>query len=148
MRNYFYVAFLLLTGCSAVPTYQTYSGAALPSQKIAFVKTESERNNAILSGLDKRMYIIDVDGIRPPTKSTSDVPYPESATLLPGFHQIKLLWQHMGKWAIVKVGGRFEAGQSYIIRQQPDSKLLHIWIEDASSKASVGRSSANMGEQG
>lgn len=148
MRNYLYVAFLLLTSCAAVPTYQTYDGAALPNDKIAFVKTESERNNVILAGLDKRMYIVDVDGIRPPSKSTTDVPYPESATLLPGPHRLTLLWEHHGRMAIVKVDGRFEAGKSYVIRQQPDSKLLRVWIEDASSKASVGTSTANMGEQG
>lgn len=133
--------YVVLSGCAAVPTYHAYVDKSLSKEKLALIKCDSEHNNNIFAGFDRRLYITKVDD-----QSTysfingliSNQEYPESAYVEPGRRYINVKYQHSNIYAYGKLWLDAEAGKTYEVKTAIKGYKIQFWIEDESSGVLVG----------
>jgi hypothetical protein len=103
------------------------------------VIADSQRERTLFSGLDKRLYITEVD-----KESTNTACfhwpncYAEEVLVGPGRHYLKLKFAHLASFAHGTVWFDAEEGKSYVVRKRLSGYGVQFWVEDASTGQPVG----------
>jgi len=129
-----------LFGCGSVPVYKGYSGEKNRSE-LALIRCDSEHNNQFLAGLDKRLYIFNIDGDSTYSFSSSllaNQEHPESALVEPGRHYITVRYDYFATRAYGSLWLDAEAGRNYLIKMAIKGYAIIFWIIDEDTGDVVG----------
>lgn len=130
-----------VAGCQSTPTYTTDGAETLDRSSMAFLVCDSENRSSFLKGLDKRLYIVDIDG-----KNTFDLgsalfanqSHPERAWVEPGRHYVRVLYEYFGSYAHGNLWLDAEAGKVYRIKKRAEGYQVFFWIVEQESGEPVG----------
>ncbi|KNC68045.1 hypothetical protein [Pseudoalteromonas ardens] len=126
---------LLVAGCSSTHTQQ---GVDLTKEgSFITISTDSEKNNRILTGLDKRIVITSLND-KSLFRVGWDSHYPDVVHVKDGVQTIEVRFNYKNSYAngCVWVDAKF--GENYIIKQAMDGYSIIFWVENTQTGEKVG----------
>jgi len=126
---------LLASGCSSI---HTQKGIDL-KDKSSFVtiSTDTEKNNRILSGLDKRVVITTLNG-KNLFRMGWDFVYPDVVHVNEGVQTLQVRFNHMNNYADSCLWVNSKLGENYIVKKEIRDYSVMFWIENIESGERVG----------
>ncbi len=128
---------LVLSGCTTVGEVRLDDSASLAGTGKARIKTESDHKHAILGGLDRRVYIMNVDG-RSLWRMGNSSDFPEAMLVDPGRHTIMVRFDHFNQYANGRLWWIAESEHEYLVRREVSGYAVRLWIEDVATHLPVG----------
>ena len=126
---------LLASGCSSI---HSQKGIDL-NDKGSFVtiSTDTEKNNRILTGLDKRVVITTLNG-KSLFRMGWDFVYPDVVHVNSGIQTIEVRFNHMSNYADSCLWVETKLGENYIVRKEIRAYSVKFWLENIDSGERVG----------
>jgi hypothetical protein len=126
---------LIISGCSSI---HTQKGVDL-NNKSSFVtiSTETEKENRILSGLDKRVVITTLNG-KSLFRMGWDFVYPDVVKVTSGIQTLEVRFNHMNNFADSCLWVETKLGENYIIKRKIHDYSVMFWVENIDTGERVG----------
>jgi len=131
---------LLCAGCAS-PWAFVAPDAKAASDPLVTVTCDSERTHTILTNLNPRVVITEVDGrftYSPLRIFVGQRDYPEIAQLRPGRHNLDLRYVHNNTYADGSLWFDAEAGKTYRVRFKLEGYGVSFWVEEEGTGKAVG----------
>ena len=133
-----------ISACSTLPTYISYEGARLPSDKEATVTGTHDTTHKVLAGLNENVMLLCSNGksTEAPWYTTAKFKYPFEAAVKPGRNHIGVLWGHFRTFAVGSLWFDAIAGHAYKVAHKVDGDRVIFTILDLTENKVVDGPSA------
>ncbi|TMP38587.1 hypothetical protein [Pseudoalteromonas rubra] len=129
------VLILGLSGCAS--THVQKGVDVTKESSFAVIKTETEKEHTLLTGLDQRVVIKSLNGEMLALPGNIS-PAPDVLNVNKGVHTIEVQYRHKNTFANGCVWVDAKAGSSYLIRRKVVDYAVTFWIENTDTNEVVG----------